>query len=109
MKYTKRLTLSALMLALATVLSFVGIRMPFGGSMTLGSMMSVGFEKVYLMMNDLNSGTSEVISTYVYTQGLLGGQLSYSTAIGMFNSVINIVLLILVNQLSKRARNVSVF
>lgn len=74
-----------------------------------GSLMTIGFEKVYLMMNDLNAGTSQVISTYVYEQGLLGGQLSYSTAIGVFNSVINMILLILVNQLSKRVRNVSVF
>ena len=74
-----------------------------------GSLMSIGFEKVYLMMTDLNSGTSEVISTYVYSQGLMGGQLSYSTAIGMFNSVVNLILLVLVNQFAKRTRDISVF
>lgn len=77
--------------------------------LSCGNLMSVGFEKVYLMINDLNSGTAEVISTYVYSQGLLGGQLSYSTAIGMFNSVVNLILLVVVNQLAKKARDVSVF
>ena len=74
-----------------------------------GNILNIGFEKVYLMLNDLNAGSAEVISTYVYKQGLLGGQLSYSTAIGMFNSVVNVMLLIIVNRLSKRARDVSVF
>lgn len=74
-----------------------------------GHILSVGFEKVYLMMNDLNAGAAEVISTYVYSQGLIGGQFSYSTAIGLFNSVVNFILLVIVNQFSKRARDISVF
>lgn len=77
--------------------------------MNCGNILNVGFEKVYLMLNDLNSGTAEVISTYVYKQGLLGGQLSYSAAIGMFNSVVNLVFLVIVNQISKKSRDVSVF
>jgi putative aldouronate transport system permease protein len=69
-----------------------------------GHIMSVGFEKVYLMQNSLNLTQSEVISTYVYKVGLTGGlgNFSYATAIGLFNSVINCLLLVLVNGLSRR-------
>lgn len=72
--------------------------------MNAGSIMSVGFEKVYLMQNSLNLAQSEVISTYVYKTGLGGStnQLSYSAAIGLFNNVINGILLVLVNTLSKK-------
>ena len=72
--------------------------------MNAGSIMSVGFEKVYLMQNSLNLVQSEVISTYVYKTGLGGqaNQLSYSAAIGLFNNVINGILLVLVNTLSKK-------
>lgn len=65
-----------------------------------GSMMSIGFEKVYLMQNDLNISMSEVISTYEYKRALASGgasDFSLSTAIGLFNSVINLVLLVVVN------------
>ncbi|MCQ2419980.1 MAG: ABC transporter permease subunit [Clostridia bacterium] len=68
-----------------------------------GSVMSVGYEKAYLMQNDLNLRTSEVISTYVYKVGLGKNQLSYAAAIGMFNSVINCVMLVLVNFTAKKA------
>ncbi len=68
-----------------------------------GSVMTVGFEKVYLMQNDLNLSTAEVISTYVYKVGLgAGGDFSYAAAIGLFNAVINCVLLLSVNFLSKK-------
>ncbi len=69
-----------------------------------GSIMSVGFEKVFLMQNNLNLMHSEVISTYVYKVGLTSGlgNFSYATAIGLFNSIINCTLLILVNWLSKK-------
>ena len=72
--------------------------------MNAGSIMSVGFEKVYLMQNSLNLAQSEVISTYVYKVGLGGttNQLSYSAAIGLFNNVINGFLLVSVNYLSKK-------
>jgi len=72
--------------------------------MNAGSIMSVGFEKVYLMQNSLNLVQSEVISTYVYKTGLGGttNQLSYSAAIGLFNNVINGFLLVTVNFLSKK-------
>lgn len=70
--------------------------------LNLGQMMSLGFEKIYLMQNPLNQNTSEVISTYVYKVGLLGANFSFSAAIGLFNSVINFVLLVLVNFISKK-------
>ena len=68
-----------------------------------GKVMNVGFEKVYLMQNDLNISTSEVISTYVYKIGMVtgGGDFSYGTAIGLFNSVVNFILIILVNAICK--------
>lgn len=67
--------------------------------MNAGSIMSVGFEKVYLMQNSINSVHSEVISTYVYKTGLGGttNQMSYAAAVGLFNNVINGVLLLIVN------------
>lgn len=66
-----------------------------------GHMMDVGFEKVYLMQNDLNITSSEVISTYVYKVGLLGAQFSFSAAVGLFSNVINFFFLVLVNRVSR--------
>ena len=68
-----------------------------------GSVMSVGYEKVYLMQNDLNLRASEVISTYVYKVGLGKNQFSYAAAIGVFNSVVNCIMLVLVNFIAKKA------
>lgn len=70
--------------------------------MSFGNIMSVGYEKVYLMQNDLNLSASEVISTYVYKTGLLNRQYSYSSAIGMFNNVINFMLVISMNKIVKK-------
>lgn len=70
--------------------------------MRFGSVMSVGYEKVYLMQNALNTQQSEVISTYVYKMGLLNKQYSYSTAIGLFNSVINFILVVTMNKVVKK-------
>lgn len=67
-----------------------------------GSIMNVGFEKVFLMQNDLNLPTSEVIATYVYKLGVKGSQYSLSTAVNLFNNVINFVLLVLVNGVSRK-------
>ncbi|MDO5376805.1 MAG: ABC transporter permease subunit [Clostridia bacterium] len=67
-----------------------------------GNLMTVGFEKAYLMQNALNTGTSEIISTYVYKMGLLYNQYSYSTAINLFNSVVNCILLVTVNGIVRR-------
>lgn len=70
-----------------------------------GRIMNVGFEKIYLMQNNLNLRSSEVISTYVYKVGLAagGGDFAYATAIGLFNSVINLVLIVVVNAICKRS------
>ncbi len=70
--------------------------------MRFGSIMSVGYEKVYLMQNALNTQYSEVISTYVYKMGLINKEYSYSAAIGLFNSVINFVLVITMNKIVKK-------
>ena len=74
-----------------------------------GSILNVGFEKVFLLQNDLNISTSQVISTYVYEQGLLGGSFSSSTAIGLFNNVINFIFVMAVNQISKKITKISLF
>lgn len=74
-----------------------------------GSVMSVGFEKVYLLQNDLNITASEIISTYVYKMGLKSNQYSYSAAIGLFNNVVNFALLLTVNFFAKKMGNTSLF
>lgn len=70
--------------------------------MSAGSIMNVGFEKVYLMQNNLNMMVSEVLSTYTYKIGITKTQYSYSSAINLFNTVVNLTLLITVNFFSKR-------
>ena len=75
--------------------------------MRCGSVMSVGFEKAYALQTDLNMETSEIIATYVYKKGLLDGDYGFSTAVGLFNTVINIILLIVVNKIAKKAADVS--
>lgn len=77
--------------------------------LNMGSIMGVGFEKVYLMQNDLNIESSEVISTYVYKSGIIQAQYSFSAAIGLFNSIINFTLLILVNFVVKRMNQTSLW
>lgn len=67
-----------------------------------GSLLSVGSEKVLLLQNSLNMDTSEVISTYVYRLGILNAQYDYTTAIGLFNSLVNVILLVLVNTICKK-------
>ena len=67
-----------------------------------GNIMSIGFEKAYALQTDMNLPASEILSTYVYKIGLLNGDYGYSTAVGLFNSVINVILLILVNQVVKK-------
>lgn len=75
----------------------------------IGNIMSVGFEKVFLMQNSLNVTSSQVIQTYVYKIGLVNTDFSYSTAIGLFNSVINFLLLIGANRLSKKLTDISLW
>jgi putative aldouronate transport system permease protein len=67
-----------------------------------GSILSVGFEKAYLLQNNLNLSVSEIISTYVYKVGLINNDISYSTAIGLFNTLINLVLLLMVNKVADK-------
>lgn len=74
-----------------------------------GKVMSVGFEKIFLMQTDLTLGVSEVISTFVYSQGIQGGQFSYATAVGLFNSAVNFALLMTVNAISKRVTETSLW
>ena len=70
--------------------------------MSVGNIMSVGFEKAYALQTDMNLGTSEIISTYVYKKGLLDGDYGFSTAVGLFNTVINVVLLVSMNAIVKK-------
>ena len=77
--------------------------------MRIGSLMSVGFEKVYLMQNSVTISASEVISTFIYKNGIQKGQFSYSTAVGMFNSVINFILLVSANFVSKKTAKTSLW
>lgn len=74
-----------------------------------GKVMNIGYEKVLLMQNDLNKGTSDVITTYVYQQGILKGQYSYSTAVNLFNSVTNTLLVIVVNAISRKYSDTSLW
>jgi putative aldouronate transport system permease protein len=67
-----------------------------------GNIMSIGFEKAYALQTDLILNTSEIIATYVYKKGLLDGDYSFSTAVGLFNTVINVILLISVNSIVKK-------
>lgn len=70
--------------------------------MSAGNLMNIGFEKVWLLQTDLNKATSDVIAVYVYQQGIEHAKYSYSTAVGLFNTVINIALLLIVNKIAKK-------
>ena len=76
-----------------------------------GSIMGIGFDKVYLMQNNLNLRASEVISTYVYKVGLASStsDFSYSTAIGLFNSVVNLIIMMIVNAISRKVSETSLW
>jgi putative aldouronate transport system permease protein len=67
-----------------------------------GGVLGVGFEKIYLMQNARNLTNSEVISTYVYKMGLINAQYSFSAAVSFFNTVVNFIILITVNQIARR-------
>lgn len=68
----------------------------------IGQIMSIGFEKAYLLQNDLNLKSSEIISTLVYKQGILQGNIGYATAVGLMNSCLNLLLIVLANKFCKR-------
>lgn len=67
-----------------------------------GGIMGIGFEKAYLLQTPMNSPSSEIIATYVYKRGLLAGDYSFATAVGLFNAVVNVILLVFVNQVVKK-------
>lgn len=74
-----------------------------------GGLMNVGFQKVFLMQTPLNLSTSQVISTYVYNVGLINADFSFATAVGLFNSVVNFVLIIIVNNISRKVSETSLW
>lgn len=76
--------------------------------MNLGRSMNVGFEKIYLMQNALNLTTSEVIATYVYKVGLINADFGFSTAVGFFNSMVNLVLIVMFNTAAKRVSSIGI-
>lgn len=77
--------------------------------LSCGSVMGVGFEKAYLMQNPLNLGVSEIISTYIYKVGLVNAEYGFSTAVGLFNSLVNCVVLLAVNQVARRISKTSLW
>lgn len=77
--------------------------------LSCGNILAVGFEKTYLMQNSLNLSASQVISTYVYEVGIRGGQYSYSSAIGLFNNVVNVVILGIVNAVAKKTSGTGIW
>ena len=77
--------------------------------MACGRILTMGYEKTLLMQNDMNLSTSDIISTYVYRVGLNGMQYSYSTAIGLFQSVVSLLMLMLVNWIASRVGETSLF
>ena len=77
--------------------------------LAIGGLMGVGFDKAYLLQNDLNLETSEVLSTYVYKMGMIKSDYSFSTAVGLFNTVINLILIVSANYVSKKLADESLF
>jgi putative aldouronate transport system permease protein len=75
--------------------------------MRFGNLMNIGFEKAYLLQTSLNKDASEIIATYVYEQGIQRTQYSFSAAVGLFNTAVNIVLLLAVNRIAKKLSDVS--
>lgn len=77
--------------------------------LSCGGILGAGFEKCFLLSNSLNLSVSQVISTYTYNVGLQGGQFSYASAIGLFNVVINLLLLAIVNTVSKKVTEIGIW
>ena len=75
----------------------------------MGTMVSIGFEKVFLLQNTLNLDTSVVLSTYVYDQGIKQSQFSYSTAVGLFEHVINITMVVIFNTIMRKVSETSLW
>lgn len=77
--------------------------------MAVGSVMSVGYEKAFLLQNTMNLKSSEIISTYVYKQGLVNGSFSYGTMVGLFNNIVNFIILVTANTISKKLTETSLW
>lgn len=77
--------------------------------LALGNVMTIGYEKVYLMQAGTNTQVSEIISTYVYKVGLQNAQYSFATAVGLFNSVVNFIILMIANVVAKKTSDISIF
>lgn len=77
--------------------------------MAIGNVLSIGYEKVYLLQNGMNLEVSEIISTYVFKTGIRSAQYSFATAVGLFNSVINLLLLVIANFVGKKTTEISLF
>ena len=77
--------------------------------LAVGGIMAIGFEKVYLMQNPVNLDVSEIISTFVYKRGMTQFQYSYASAVGLFNSVVNLILIVVANTFASRVGSTSLF
>ena len=77
--------------------------------MAVGNIAAVGYEKVYLLQNELNLSVSEVISTYVYKRGIISAIYSFSAAVGLFNNIINVIMLLLANTISGKVSDTGLF
>jgi putative aldouronate transport system permease protein len=77
--------------------------------LAVGSIMSIGYEKAFLMQNGMNTSVSEIISTYVYKTGLQSAQYSFATAVGLFNSIVNFIILAICNGVARKAADISIF
>lgn len=75
----------------------------------IGSIVSVGYEKAFLLQTELNLDVSELISTYVYKRGIVNTNYSFSTAVGLFNNIINVTLLLIANKISSKVSDTSLF
>lgn len=77
--------------------------------MKVGNVLSVGFDKIFLLQNSLNLDASRVLSTYTYDIGIIAGQFSYSTAIGLFNNVVNIMMIFIANKISNKISGMGIW
>ena len=77
--------------------------------MKIGHLLSLGYSKIFLLQTDLNLSASSVISTYVYKTGIIDGQSSYAAAIGLFNNIINIFILVIANKISRKVTDIGLF
>jgi putative aldouronate transport system permease protein len=77
--------------------------------LAVGNLLNIGFEKALLMQTQLNIQASQIVQTYVYDSGLQQAQFSYASAVGLFNSLLNLVLLLTFNAVARRARQSSLW